>query len=139
MKNFKFLEHTADVKFQARGKTLEELFIAAAQALKETISGKIKVKAKKKKKIKIKGKDYENLLYNFLEEILFLLDAEFFLISKIENLKIYKKKEYNLIADVLGDQASNYNFTNEVKAITYNEMFVRQEGKEWICQVVIDV
>lgn len=47
---FKFLEHTADVKFQAFGEDIEKLFENSALALKESICGKIKIKEKKKKK-----------------------------------------------------------------------------------------
>ena len=85
---YKFLNHTADMKFQASGKTLEEAFENSALALLETITKGEKIKAVKRKKIAVKGKDYESLLYNFLEEFLFLLDAEGFIASKIENLEI---------------------------------------------------
>ena len=64
---FKFLEHTADVKFRAFGKDIEEMFENSALALKETIAPKIKVKNKIKKRFKIEGKDNEAFLYNFLE------------------------------------------------------------------------
>ena len=37
---YKFLEHTADVKFRAYGNGLEEAFSNAALALKQTILGK---------------------------------------------------------------------------------------------------
>jgi len=136
MQKFKFLEHTADVKFQAYGKSLEEVFKNAALALKETIAGKIKVAGKIKKKIKIKGKDLESLLYNFLEEFLFLLDAKEFLLAKIKNIKISQDR---LEAEVVGDKAENYKFTNDVKAITYNQMFVKKLKDKFICQVVLDV
>ena len=63
---FKFLEHTADVKFQAWGKTLEEAFKNSALALKETICEKIKVKEKIEKKIEIRGKDLEFLLFFYM-------------------------------------------------------------------------
>jgi SHS2 domain-containing protein len=138
---YKFLEHTADIKFQAYGKNLKECFSNAAYALSELIKGDIKIKAKIKKRIAIEGKDKESLLYSFLEEFLFFLDANDFLMSKIEMIKIDGKK---LKAEISGDKASNYKFTNDVKAITYNEMFVKQEdkGKDkglWVCQVVADV
>lgn len=133
---FKFLEHTADVKFQAFGKSIEEVFENSSLALKEEICGKIKIKEKKEKTIKVKGKDFESLLYNFLEEILYILDAEDFLISKIKKLKI---ENFKLTAEIMGDKASNYKFTNEVKAATYNDMFVKKEKNKWISQVVLDV
>lgn len=132
---FKFFEHTADVKFQAFGSSLEEAFENSALALKEIIAGKMKVKTKIKRKLRVVGKDNESLLYNFLEEFLFMLDAKDFLFSKVK-LKIRNNK---LEAEVKGDRASNYKFTNKVKAVTYSEMFVKKDGDKFICQVVLDV
>jgi len=139
-KKFKFLEHTADVKFQAFGKNLEEVFENSALALKEIIVGKLKIKKEIKKKLEVTGKDNGSLLYNFLEEFLFLLDSEDFILSSIKNIKI---KDDKLTAVIVGDKASNYKFTNDVKAITYHQMKVEKKiikGKEsWVCQVVVDV
>ena len=132
---YKFLEHTADVKFQAFGKTIEEAFENAASALMETIAGKIKIKEKSSKKIEVKGKDNESLLRDFLEEFLYFLDAEDFLVSKVK----IKIKENKIVGEVMGDKASEYKFTNNVKAITYNEMFVKKIKGKWTCQVVLDV
>lgn len=139
MVKYKFLEHTADIKFQAAGSTLEEAFKNSAFALREAIAGKIKPAGKIKKKIAVKGKDKEALLYNFLEEFLFLLDSKDFLLSKIGKIKIKKNKNYELEAEIIGDLASNYKFTNDVKAVTYNEMFVKREKNKYVCQVVLDV
>ncbi|MFH1430966.1 MAG: archease [Nanoarchaeota archaeon] len=133
---YKFLEHTADVKFQSYGNSLEEAFENAVYALAEAIKGKIKVKGKIKKKFAVKGNDKESILYNFLEEFLFLLDSEGFLISKVEKLKI---KDNKLSAEISGDRAENYKFSNNVKAITYNSMFVKENKGGWVCQVVLDV
>lgn len=135
-KKFIFLEHTADVKFQAFGKDIEEAFSNSALALREVMTEKSKIKGKIKKKIIVKGKDKEKLLYNFLEEFLILFDSEGFVLSKIKKIKI---KDEKLEAEVIGDNAKNYKFSNSVKAITYNQMFVKQEKGKWIVQVVIDV
>ena len=139
---YKFLKHTADVKFQAYGKNLEEAFENSAMALKETIAGKTKVKCVEEKEIKVKGKDKENLLYEFLEEFLYLLDSEDFVLAEVKSLMINTLKgtsENKLAAIVVGDRASSYKFTNDVKAITYNQMFVKKKGNKFICQVVVDV
>ncbi len=138
---FRFLEHTADVKFQAFGKSEKEMFENSAMALKETIAPKVKVKEKTKKRFVIespskKGADYEKMMYSFLEEFLYLLDAENFLLGKVK-VKIFQKTRLEVVAS--GDKASNYKFTNKVKAITYNEMFVKKEKGKWTAQVVVDV
>ena len=132
----KFLNHTADVKFKVESPTIEELFSSAADALNETIRGDIKILEQKEKNFEIKGKDLEELLYNFLEEFLFLLDAEDFLSSRIKSINI---KDNNLKCVVVGDKAENYKFTNDVKAVTYNGMFVRETDGKFVCEVVLDV
>jgi len=151
---YKFIEHTADIKFQAFGKTKEKVFENAAYALKKIIC-KNQVKNRIRKKIKVKGRDKENLLYNFLEEFLYLLETQDFILSKIKNIKIKSRKKknkqgkevesYELIAETFFDNVKEkkYELETHVKAITYNDMFVKQEKiknkKTWICQVVVDV
>ncbi|VVB80227.1 Protein archease [uncultured archaeon] len=135
---YKFLEHTADVKFIAEGNSLEEAFLEASKALKEAICGDIKVLEQQTKEIEIEGDNLESLLYNFLEEFIVLLESEDFLISKITEIKI-DQKNFILKAKVSGDKIDNYKFTNDVKAVTYNEMFVKNEKGKWRLQVVLDV
>jgi len=137
VQKFKFLEHTADIKFQAFGKTIEEVFENSALAMFNSMSDE-KVKEKKSFKINVKGKDFESLLYNFLEELLFLFDSEYFFMSKVKSIKI-DKKNFKLNAEVIGDDAKNYEIHIDIKAITYNEMFVKKEGDKFISQVVMDV
>jgi len=136
--SYEFLEHTADVKFRAKGLTLEEAFVSAAGAMNETIRGDIKIIEQRAVTFDVKGKDFEELLYNFLEEFLFLLDAEDFLVSSIKEIEI-NKETFELKAIVLGDSAENYKFTNDVKAVTYSEMKVSEENDEFVCSVVLDV
>ncbi|MBS3108258.1 archease [Candidatus Woesearchaeota archaeon] len=137
MKKFKYLEHTADIKFQAFGDNLEKAFENSALAMFNAMySGKIKPIIKKK--IMVSGRDLENLLYNFLEEFLFLLDSEGFFLSKIAKIKLDKKK-LELEAELIGDKAENYKIGLDVKAVTYNSMFVKKEKDKWVCQVLIDV
>ncbi len=141
---YKFLEHTADIKIEASSTSLEKAFLSSALALKESMSGKISIKAKIKKQINIAAKDNERLLYDFLESFLYFLDAEDFVFSKITSLKIKEdksQKRIGLKAEILGDKASNYSFSNNVKAITYNQMSIKQNKakKQVIIQFVLDV
>jgi SHS2 domain-containing protein len=137
---YHFLDHTADVKFVAEADTLENAFIESAKALQESICGKITILEQLTKDIQIEGTSLENLLYKFLEEFLVLLDSEDFLFSNIKNIQI-DPKLFKLNATITGDKTENYKFTNDVKAVTYNEMSVEQnpEKNTWKIQVVLDV
>lgn len=133
---YEFLEHTADVKFVAKGKSIEEVFKEAAMALKETMTKGVEIKKIQEKDVGVEGKDYESLLRNFLEEFLFLFDAEDFILSEVKDIMI---DGFRLMATVKGDVIDNYKLSNDVKAITYNEMYVKEIDKGWECQVVLDV
>jgi len=131
---YKFLEHTADVKFQAFGKTLEEAFENAALAVAKIMTDN-KISPKIQKKIKISGNDKKSLLYNLLEELLFLIDTKNFLLSKIKKLKI---KNNELTAILIGDtNIKKYEVKTHIKAVTYNDMLVKE--KPFKVQVVLDI
>lgn len=137
---YKFLEHTADIKFRAYGKSLNELFENCALAVSDTLSRGGKIKTIKKKKITVKGNDNESLLYNFLEELIYLLDAEDFVVSKAK-VKIKEEiKGKKLQAEIYGDDTKNYKDLDHIKAATYAEMYIkkRKDGK-FEAQVVLDV
>ena len=93
-----------------------------------------KIKEKVIKKIKVKGIDEKSLLYNFLEEILFLLNTKNFLLSKVKEIKI---KDKELTATLTGDKLDNYKLGLDVKAVTYNDMFIKE--RPYIIQVVLDI
>lgn len=136
LKKFRYLPHTADIQFQAFGSTKAEVFENSALAMFNAMSHS-KVKEKLKRKIAVKGKDNESLLYNFLEELLFLFDSQYFFLSKIKNIRIEKNM---LVAEVIGDKAGKYDIRTNVKAITYNEMIVKKlKPGLYVTQVVLDV
>lgn len=132
---FIFLEHTADIKFRAYGKSFGEVFENCALAFSSVISRNGTIKQKKQKSFSVSGKDKESLLYNFLEELIYLLDAEGFIVSKTK-VKISKN---GLKAEVFGDDVENYKDLDHVKAVTYSEMIFEKKENNLEVQVVLDV
>ena len=136
--SFKFLEHTADVKFKVVSDSLQDGFVDSAKALFETMWGDIDVLPQKAQEVSVRGIDIENLLYKFLEEFLVLLDSDNFVVSEVNNVKIDLEK-MEMTADVIGDDASNYHFTNDVKAVTYSDMKIEENNGHWEIIGVFDV
>ena len=136
MKKFDILEHTADGKFRAYGKNMEEQFGNALLAMFSFMFKIEDVKPEIKKEVKATGSDEKALLYNWLEEFLVLLDTDAFIPSRIENIKINKTKEgFKIKGFVLGDSAENYAHGGSVKAVTYAEMEITDD----YVQVVVDL
>lgn len=137
---FKFLDHTADVKILVEEKTLNLAFSTSALAMKEVIAEQILIAPQIKKEIEVKGKDKQALLYKFLEEFLYLLDTEGFVLSKAPLVKISKRAGWFILnAKIIGDTADKYIFTNDVKAITYNDMKIDEYEDLVTIEFVLDV
>jgi len=141
MERYRFLEHTADAKFQAFGATLEEAFANAALAVASVMWDWAKVARNVRLPVEVRGRDLERILYNYLEEILFLLDTRAFLLAGVDNVQIEETGEgWRLIADFVGDtNPAKYEIFGEVKAVTYNEMRIEKNAEGASVQVVIDL
>jgi len=136
---FKFLEHTADAKMQAFGATLEEAFSNAALGMFNVMVDTSKIKQVKKHLFTIKSENEESLLYDFLEQLLFLTDSEGFLLSEVLELTIIRNKVLTLVAKVIGDNHTNQEVHSYIKAVTYSEMFIKKEKGKYVIQVVFDI
>ncbi len=140
MDRYIILDHTADGKFMAFGKNLEEAYGNSALALASLMWDWKKIEKRVTFPIDVLGSDLEQLLVRFLEEILYLLETENFLLGSVEGVKIEKKPEgFGLQASFSGDQgAHKYEIYGSVKAVTYNEMKIRKNDYVSI-QVVVDM
>jgi SHS2 domain-containing protein len=140
MENYKFFHHTADAKFQAFGKTLEETFAHAALAVASLMWDWEIIEQKIGMPVVTDGKDLEQLLVNFLEEILYLLDTRNFLLSTVDDVTIEQRdKNWEIHANFRGDiNVGQYEIYGDVKAITYNEITISNQAP-YMVQVVADV
>ena len=144
-KKFEFLEHTADAKFRAYGSTLEEAFANAALAMFTIMADCSKVKPRVHKKVSAEGIDVKALLYSFLEELIFIMDTEEFLLGSVDKVTITKpgtadrSARYALKAAVSGDTVEGHDAHSLVKAVTYSDMEVVEKKGACVIQVVVDI
>jgi len=140
--SYKYLEHTADVKFIAIGKTLEEAFTDSAKATTGVMFENVKkIQKNTKIKVEISAKKIESLLYDFISEMIYILDTKGILICDLNDLKIEKKDNlYFLKGYFLGDNYKNYKTNSLVKSMTYNDMEIKKlENNSFSIQVVLDI
>ncbi len=135
MKKFDYLEHTADIKLKIYGNSLNEIFQNSALAISDYLNRGKKIKNVLSKKIFLKGKDNEHLLYLFIDELIYLLDAEEFVVSRA----IVNINDNELDAEILGDKAMNYPELDHIKAATYSEMHIEKKNEFWEAEFVVDI
>ena len=141
---YRFLEDiaTADVVFEAYGKTLEDLFQNCALALMEVMVDTATVSPSQSEKLKIKSEKLENLLFDFLSELVYLKDAKQILFSKFSvNIKTLHPKPYTLVANLWGEKINprHHHLRTDVKAVTWHLFKIEKEKKGWRAQVVVDI
>lgn len=142
---FKFLENiaTADVAFEAYGKTLEELFENAGLAVEETmVDTRTVSKSKKQKaKLQLKNQNLEDLLYDFLSELVFLKDRDGLLFSRIEVKINLTSNIYHLSSDLSGEpiDPSHHHLRADVKAVTKHLFALKKEKEGYKATVILDI
>ena len=153
-KNFQNLEHTADLKIQAWGKTLEQVFTNMALGMfenmmeegferkdgidgeegqpshKATAGEEVKVSIRR---IDIKSNDLESLLVDFLSELVYLSDLN----NEVYNSYKLQITNYKVLGKVKGYKVDSFKL--EVKAVTYNELVIKEDKGQWLAEVVFDI
>jgi SHS2 domain-containing protein len=139
MRKFKFLDiTTADVAFEAYGKSLNNLFANAALAMFEVMINTKQIKQKVEKKVEVEGSDLESLMFNWLNKLLIFYGAENLAFSKFE-VKIDEEK-LKLKAKLFGEKIDpkKHETRTEVKACTMHKMKIEKNGI-WKARVILDI
>ena len=132
---------TADIAFSTQGKDLNELFENAAFAVFEVMADLSTIESKGSKKFEFESGSIQNLLFDFLSEIVYLKDAEY-MVFKDSKVSIAEKgKKYKLKAEVFGEgiDQEKHSLKCDVKAITLHMFSVEKAKKGWEAFVVVDI
>ena len=125
---YRDLEHMTDAFIEVTGNTLEEAFENAGISVVDTMIDINSVEEKRHKKIEIIAKDLNNLLYNWLEEIIILTITDGFAVRRF-SVTLTKNGEYSLVANIDGEEIDfkKHNFKLEIKSPTFHLMEIKQE------------
>lgn len=141
MKKYKFLEYMADAYIEAWGSTLEEAFSNAALAFYDTMIDADRVEVKTFRRIAISGIDLYELLYNWIEELIFLFETRGLVFSKFD-IKITKvNDEWRLKGIIGGEKYSKdkHGSKTHVKAVTYHAMEITKDEKGIKLRYLLDL
>ena len=152
-KKYRLINHTADLGIEVYGEGLQELFSNAGFALFDIMTDISKVKETKKKVITVEGNDLEQLMVNWLNDLLYLYDVEGLLFKRFEVQEVgIRSSEYlipqsairnpyylkALIAGECYDQ-DRHVIETAVKAATYHQIQVVKENGKWRARIIIDL
>jgi len=138
MEKYELIDHTADVGIKAYGKTLSEAFENAAKAMFDIITDNSEIESIGQYDIKLEAPDLEQLLVDWLSELLYLNSArnQVFGFFKVD----LDEKNNTLSAKIFGDKfdVSKHKIGAEIKAVTYHMLEVKNK-KPFHVQVLFDI
>lgn len=138
MKKYELIDHTADVGIKAYGENISEAFENAAKGMFDIITDNSTIESKGEYKISLESDDLEQLLVDWLSELLFIFETEQMVMGEVNvDLDIDNN---SLKAEVFGEEfdTSKHKIGAEIKAVTYHMLEVKTE-KPYHVQVLFDI
>ncbi|HEY9747644.1 MAG TPA: archease [Allocoleopsis sp.] len=141
---YEFLEDIAiaDIAFQASGQDLEELFIAAGDAVTNTMIDNLEAIAPQTTRtFTLENDELDLLLFNFLQEFVYYKDSELLLLRP-QQVKIEQKDMvYRLVAIAKGEELDpeRHHQRVDVKAVTLHRFKLEQTPEGWTALVILDI
>ncbi len=136
-KEFEIVDHTADVGIIAYGADMKEAFANAAKALFSLITELDDVEEVMHRDIELTAPDQESLLVGWLNELIYLFDAENMLFKRFDITQLsqtyLKARSYGHKAD-----SSKHKLKMGVKAATYHMLEIDKSNGGKV-QVLFDI
>ena len=132
---YKVLEHTADSLIEVYGTDLNERFANAAYAMFDLITDVKKVESKGEMKITLSAESREQLLVDFLQELLYLNDAEDLVFGKFDVRTDGQKLEALVWGEKFDEK--KHEKRSVVKGVTYHKL--EFDDKKGTLTVLFDV
>jgi len=135
---FDIIDHTADVGIVAYGADIKQLFSNAALALFSLITEPESIKEKMQRRVEIISEDKDSLLIEWLNELIYLFDAEHILFKRFD---IESLNSNQLKAACYGEDfdALRHKIKVGVKAATYHMLKINRDSGGYQVQIIFDV
>ena len=135
---FELLDHPADIGFRAYAATFEELYANAARALVSLIVDPAAIECREELLVRVDGIEFESLLVNWLNEVLYLMDSKRLALGEFE---VQRLEKYWIRCLVKGEPRDPVKHPPRlvVKAVTYHQLKINRTPDGWSADVYVDV
>ena len=138
MNCFRLLEHTADIGIEAIADSREGLVEQSVYGLRKVLFGEFEGRPLEKRQVAADGHTPEETLVNWLNELLFLMEARRFLPVKVE-VQVFS--DTDISASVTGENVDpdEHPLRHEVKGVTHHKTMVGCDQQGWRAHLYLDL
>jgi SHS2 domain-containing protein len=140
MGSFETFDHTADLGLRVVAGDLPDLFQTAASGLFDVIvANREKVRSTETERVALVGDSTEDLLVEWLNELIFLSEARHRLYNSFQ--VELDASCCQLTATISGEpiDRARHVLDHEVKAVTRHGVVLEKEQQGWVAEVILDI
>jgi SHS2 domain-containing protein len=137
-KNYRIIPRQSELAVRVVGTSQAQLFVNAASALFDVITDCEKIDVKEQMQLEVEGTDRDDLLVNWLRELLYLYQGSAYLLKEFT---IREMRDTVMKAEVSGEKLDpdRHEIKQEIAAVAYHQSHMQKTGDQWIAQVIFEV
>ncbi len=132
------IDHTADLRMEVHGRTIEDLFVNAAKGLASLLNPKAEAQRGDVLEVSVEAEDYEELLVNWLREILFHHEVNGFMLVKPEIPELSPKMLVGRLEGTYSQGGENAAGA-DLKAVTYHGLSIEKTDEGYTARILFDI
>ena len=132
------MTRSSDLAIKVFGKSQEELFANSAFALFDLMTDVDKIEVQDRLPLEVEGVDRDDLMVNWVRELLYLFQGSDFLVKEVEVQEI---KENYVRAEVKGEKfdPDRHEIRREIRAVAYDQSRMEKTGDQWMAQLLFQL
>ena len=137
-KHYRITPRQSELAVRIVGTSQANLFENAAFALFDVMSDSAKIELRERMPLEVEGSDRDELLVNWLRELLYLYQGSGYLLNDFSILEV---KDTSLKAEVGGEKLDldRHEIKQEIATVAYHQSRMQKTGDQWIAQVIFEV
>jgi SHS2 domain-containing protein len=120
------------------GNSQADLFTNSAFALFDVMTDIANVETKESIPLEVEGSDRDDLMVNWMRELLYLYQASGYL---LRDFKIFEVKDTSVKAEVSGEKIDpdRHEIKQEITTVAFHKSRMEKTGNQWIAQLIFEL
>jgi SHS2 domain-containing protein len=137
-KKYRVTTRQSELAVKVMGDSQADLFANSALALFDVMTDIEKVETKERLPLEVEGTDRDDLMVNWMRELLYLYQTSGFLLKEFQ---IREVTDTLVKAEVCGEKIDpdRHDIKKEIAAVAYNQSRMHKTGDQWTAQLIFEL
>ena len=137
-KRYRLMPRQSEIAVRISGNSQADLFANSAFALFDVMTDVEKVDIKDRVPLEVEGADRDDLMVNWMRELLYLYQGSGYLLKEFH---ILEAKDTLVKAEVCGEKIDpdRHEINKEILGIAYQQSRMQKTGDQWTAQLIFEI